>query len=289
MTIAISPRKMVCALLLLLLQLAARFEIGTAFSSSSCRTKAATLGHSSSGSSSTVLFAAKGGGDGGSSLTLYGSQGSRSPLVNWAANELELDITMGDLSKNPHPFGQIPCLEHKLINDNNSKPKVVFESGAILLYLNALSSSSQCTTTPTANEEDQTNEIYSWVCWANASLDPICFLETPNGKVYDTGLKDTNNPKIRKFDELLQDRAFLVNGDELTVADVAVASYLLYVVQFFPDVDLSTWPNMVQYMKRCASREAYGKAFGAPVQAFLLDKLDKMGSDTKNAKLFGMF
>jgi hypothetical protein len=26
--------------------------------------------------------------------------------------------------------------------------------------------------------------ITSWISWANASLDPICFLETPEGKVY---------------------------------------------------------------------------------------------------------
>ena len=41
-------------------------------------------------------------------LTLYGSPGSRSPLCNWAALELKLPLEAGDLSKNPHPFGQIP-------------------------------------------------------------------------------------------------------------------------------------------------------------------------------------
>ena len=61
-------------------------------------------------------------------LTLYGSQGSRSPLVNWAANELNLSVEAGDLSQNPHPFGQIPCL-----TDDNGV--LVFESGAILNYL----------------------------------------------------------------------------------------------------------------------------------------------------------
>jgi glutathione S-transferase/alpha,alpha-trehalase len=73
-------------------------------------------------------------------LTLYGSQGSRSPLVNWAAYESGLEISMGDLSQNPHPFGQIPCLEHKFhpqCNDDSSDIKdntvIVFESGAILL------------------------------------------------------------------------------------------------------------------------------------------------------------
>lgn len=61
-------------------------------------------------------------------LTLYGSQGSRSPLVNWGASEVGLDVTMGDLASNPHPFGQIPCLT----DDDNV---LVFESGAILQYI----------------------------------------------------------------------------------------------------------------------------------------------------------
>jgi glutathione S-transferase len=219
------------------------------------------------------------------SLTLYGSQGSRSPLVNWAAYELGLNIAMGDLSQNPHPFGQIPCLEHTNAgssDNNNNSPVVVFESGAILLYLDALSSSSS------KDPSTDKGEIYSWVCWANASLDPVCFLETPSGKVYDTGLKDTNNRRIHKLNQVLQDRRFLV-GENMSVADVAVASYLLYVVQFFPDVDLSTWPNMVRYMKDCASREAYGLAYGGKVQTFLLNKLDKqMGSADQENKMFGM-
>ena len=55
-------------------------------------------------------------------LTLYGSPGSRSPLCNWAALELNLPLEAGDLSRNPHPFGQIPCL-----TDDNDV--LVFESG----------------------------------------------------------------------------------------------------------------------------------------------------------------
>lgn len=100
-------------------------------------------------------------------LTLYGSQGSRSPLVNWALYELGLDFEMGDLAENPHPFGQIPC-----VTDDDV---VVFESGAILLYLNSISNKKL--------DAKQQAQILSWVAWANASLDPICFLETPDGKV----------------------------------------------------------------------------------------------------------
>ena len=104
-------------------------------------------------------------------ITLYGSQGSRSPLVNWALYELGLDFSMGDLEENPHPFGQIPCL-----TDENDV--MLFESGAILIYLSALAG-------PDISEKQEA-QVLSWVAWANASLDPICFLETPEGKVYVT-------------------------------------------------------------------------------------------------------
>ena len=190
---------------------------------------------------------------------------------------------MGDLAKNPHPFGQIPCLVVVRKQGGSTEEEVVFESGAILLYLDQLAAADK--------SPEKKGEIFSWVQWANASLDPICFLETPQGKVYDTGLKNTQNKKIHRLNDILGNQQFLVgDGTSLTVADVAVASYLLYVVQFFPDIDLSTWPNMVRYMKECVSREAYARAFGAPVQAFLLDKLDAMGRTANGGKkLFGMF
>eukprot|EP00579_Thalassiosira_antarctica_P007467 CAMPEP_0201893568 /NCGR_PEP_ID=MMETSP0902-20130614/38932_1 /ASSEMBLY_ACC=CAM_ASM_000551 /TAXON_ID=420261 /ORGANISM="Thalassiosira antarctica, Strain CCMP982" /LENGTH=246 /DNA_ID=CAMNT_0048425407 /DNA_START=87 /DNA_END=827 /DNA_ORIENTATION=+ len=207
-------------------------------------------------------------------LTLYGSPGSRSPLVNWAADELNLSLETGDLSKNPHPFGQIPCL-----TDDNSV--VVFESGAILNYL--LSKADK------KDDDARSAAVGSWIAWANASLDPICFLETPEGKVYDTGLRNPNR-RIEKLNQILSDSSYLVPGG-FSLADVAVSSYLLYVIQFFPDVELhSKWPHVVRYMKECAERDGYGKAFGSNTQGSCLQKLKAMQSGGgKEKKLFGMF
>jgi glutathione S-transferase len=200
--------------------------------------------------------------------TLYGHPGTRSPLVNWGAYEVGVELTMGDLSKNPHPFGQIPCL-------TDDDDVLVFESGAILHYLHDKTKES-------LNKADAAL-VTSWITWANASLDPICFLETPDGKVYDTGLKQPNK-RIDQLNNMLEKQSFLI-GDQFSLADVAVASYLLYVLQFFRDTDLSRWPNIVRYMKDCASRPAYGQAFGENVQANMVDQLE---SDPEK-KLFGMF
>jgi glutathione S-transferase len=102
---------------------------------------------------------------------------------------------------------------------------------------------------------------------------------------YDTALNKPNK-KIDRLDQILSDQDFLLGG-EFTVAVVAVASYLLYVPQFFRGIDLSRWPNVVRYMKTCASRENYAKAFSAELSAYLCETLESM--DGKSNKLFGMF
>jgi len=104
---------------------------------------------------------------------------------------------------------------------------------------------------------------------------------------YDTGLKKPNR-KIDVLNDILSRQEFLL-GNEFTVADVAVASYLLYVPQFFRDVDLSRWPNVVRYMKSCAQRPFYGRAFTPSVQQYLVDVLDSMESPGLGKKLFGMW
>jgi glutathione S-transferase len=107
---------------------------------------------------------------------------------------------------------------------------------------------------------------------------------------YDTGMKKPNK-RIDVLEKLLSKQEFLVEGG-FSLADVAVASYLLYVPQFFQGTDLSRWPNLVLYMKRCAEREAYGKAFGSNVQSYLVAACEGMmaGKDfDEKKKLFGMF
>ena len=79
---------------------------------------ASTVRHSSSASSLKM----------DSGLTLYGSQQTRSPLVNWYLEEMFIPYTQKAPRPSPHPFGQVPFL-----TDNGGVE--VFESGAILLYI----------------------------------------------------------------------------------------------------------------------------------------------------------
>ena len=123
--------------------------------------------------------------------------------------------------------------------------------------------------------------FYAAVC--NIISQFHCFPTTVH-TVYDTGLKKPNK-RIDQLDKILEKQPYLA-GENFTLADVAVASYLLYVLQFFPGVDVSRWPHVKAYMKDCCSREAYGKAFGDKVQNFLLSQL---GSEAAPKKMFGVF
>jgi glutathione S-transferase len=165
---------------------------------------------------------------------------------------------------------------------------MVFESGAILQYLH----NNHAETSP-----KDAAAVTSWITWANVSLDPICFLETPEGKVYDTALRKPNR-RINRLEEMLKEQQGddgylrLVPASGFTSADVAVTSYLLYVLMFFRNVlkDMGQWPTVLQYMKESANRSNFGKAIGEELQSSLVGKLAQApagGSDKK--KLFGVF
>lgn len=63
------------------------------------------------------------------------------------------------------------------------------------------------------------------------------------------------------LENILSKSEWLVDNT-FSVADVAVGSYLNYVPLFFRNVRPSSRPNLVKYMRRCAEREAFSKAFG---------------------------
>ena len=90
---------------------------------------------------------------------------------------------------------------------------------------------------------------------------------------------------VQVLDQLLAEQEYLVD-DAFSVADVAVCSYLNYVPLFFPSVKLTS-PNIVAYMRRCAERPAFAKAFGGGHANAVLAACDNAGSSGE--KLFGIF
>jgi glutathione S-transferase len=187
-------------------------------------------------------------------LKLFGTQGSRTPLVSWYLNEIKVPYTMVNPreDRNPNPFGGVPCLV-----DNEL---CLFESGAILLYL--ADKYGDCDT------PERRARVGVWCVWANATLDPILFKENERGQVVGTGASEENR-KLRMLDAQLEGKEYLLG--EFSVADVAVASYLLYIPQFFgAKVNFGRYKNLSAYMKRCAGRTAYRAAYPSETDQILV-------------------
>jgi glutathione S-transferase len=123
----------------------------------------------------------------------------------------------------PHPFGSMPAA-----TDDGGVS--LFESGAILLFA---ADKYGGLDTP-----EKRAAVTKWVLWANASLDPICFTENDRGQVIGSQLLAGSPRALKVLDGLLTRSTWLLGSgdDDFSVADVAVASYLLYTLLFFPNV-----------------------------------------------------
>lgn len=181
-------------------------------------------------------------------ITLHGSQQTRSPLVNWFAAEAGVPITMAPPRPSNHPFGQVPFLT----DDGGVE---IFESGAILLYLFDKAN-------PGATAAERA-KYTKWVLWSNSELDGLCFGAVPGDhRVRGTSLAKPGVRSVDTLEQILSQCEWLVGG-AFSVADVAVGSYLNYVPLFFPQTDLSSRPHIAAYMDRCAARPKFAEAFGA--------------------------
>mmetsp|Transcript_40414 Transcript_40414/g.79666 ORF Transcript_40414/g.79666 Transcript_40414/m.79666 type:complete len:264 (+) Transcript_40414:150-941(+) len=217
-------------------------------------------------------------------VSLYGTQGSRSPLVNWCLFELDVPFEQKNPREgNPNPFRQVPFLT----DDSDGADVQLFESGAILSYLYDKYGGGS-SASPAAR-----SEVNKWLIWANASLDPILFKEDGQGRVFGTGVNQ-DNKKLRYLDTVLGKQPFVL-GDQFSVADVAIAAYLLYMPQFFPSIDVGAlYPNVADYMLRCCQRDAYKKAYEREqptVEALLQKNTQERGQKGQGGekKFLGLF
>merc|ERR1719454_2748303 len=180
-------------------------------------------------------------------LQLHGSQQSRSPLVNWFADESGIELEMQAPRPSKHPFQQVPFLT----DDDGVE---VFESGAILLYL--------ADAYGEASSAKERAAYTKWVVWSNSELDGLCCGAVPGDhRVRGTSMDNPSLRSVSTLEALLSENEWLVGG-EFSVADVAVGSYLNYVPIFFPQANLGATPAIAEYMRRCASRPAFASAFG---------------------------
>ena len=176
---------------------------------------------------------------------------------------------------------------------------MVFESGAILQYLldnyqnDAANMNMNEFRRPAGSSAKESAQISSWIVWANAQLEPICCIDesTTQGRsqpglssrqefygrpgVKFEALEELNDLLGQKKRQLRDEFSppFLV-GDKFTLADVAIASYLLYIPRNFPKTNMGQWPHLISYMRDCALRQGFSAAFGTSIQNLVLDELD---------------
>eukprot|EP00638_Chattonella_subsalsa_P008534 CAMPEP_0117764010 /NCGR_PEP_ID=MMETSP0947-20121206/19089_1 /TAXON_ID=44440 /ORGANISM="Chattonella subsalsa, Strain CCMP2191" /LENGTH=158 /DNA_ID=CAMNT_0005586047 /DNA_START=309 /DNA_END=785 /DNA_ORIENTATION=- len=139
-----------------------------------------------------------------------------------------------------NPFGKLPVISQGDLN--------IFESGAILLYI-----ADKYGDLKTPEERALAAQ---WAMFANASLGPALFITETREKTFQ-GTMDVLNEILSKEDYLV--------SNTFSVSDIAVGAYLCYLPLFFPDMDLSPWPAVQDYMARLSDREAFKNTVGARV------------------------
>mmetsp|Transcript_17767 Transcript_17767/g.30858 ORF Transcript_17767/g.30858 Transcript_17767/m.30858 type:complete len:233 (+) Transcript_17767:65-763(+) len=150
-------------------------------------------------------------------------------------DEIRLDTKQSehkDNRKNPHPFMKVPSL---MVGD-----AVIFESGALLLYLQRKYDSQGLS-------ELQLGEISSWVFWANASFGPGIISERT---------RESTVESLGVIDAIVAKRQYLTSADRLTAADIAVV-YLIEGVKKFIPFDTSKFTNLNKYVQRLTSSDSY--------------------------------
>lgn len=134
-------------------------------------------------------------------------------------------------------MGKVPA-----ILDGNLK---LWESGAILLYL-----AEKYEKKPTLLEEEAI--VTQWVFFANATLSPALFTEEK---------RKTEMPRLlAALNQVLQNKSFLV-GNNLSAADIGVASYLYYAKILVP-VNYNQYPAINSYLNSMEERPAFKNTLG---------------------------
>jgi glutathione S-transferase len=189
-------------------------------------------------------------------LTLYGGARSRASMPRWYLEEKgipyqwqQLDMDAGEHRQEPfltiNPFGKVPAL----VEEDPALPGgrlQLFESGAILLYL-AERHGGECQTAAERGLAQQ------WVLFANATLATALFVPSNREREF---------PRLMEvLDGLLSGGRPLI-GTGWGVADCAVNAYLAYLPIFFPQIDLSPYPNVQATIAATQQRPAYQRGMG---------------------------
>ena len=200
-------------------------------------------------------------------LKLYGGARSRASMPRWYLEEkgiayewIQLDMEAGEHKGDTfgaiNPFAKVPALVDETLRAPGGKPLQLFESGAILLHL-ADHHANEFTGTA-AEVAAQRALANQWILFANATLAVALFVPSNREREF---------PQLMGvLDGLLAGGRSLLAGPwgdpAWSVADCAVNAYLAYLPIFFPQIDLTPYPNVQATIAATQARPAYQRGMG---------------------------
>jgi len=200
-------------------------------------------------------------------LTVYGQSGSRAMRTLWMVEELgvayeHVPTRFKDQAHESeflaiNPNGRVPAIDHDGL--------VVWESMAINLYL-ARAFPGELTPEGLAEETG----ALQWSFWVMTEVEkPLLYglfhtlgmfgLEKSAAKAGNY-LKELDRP-FAVLEQHLADREHIL-GERFTVADLNVAGVLSFAELM--DLDLSPWPRLAAWFRRCLDRPALARARALP-------------------------
>ena len=189
-------------------------------------------------------------------ITIYGGQNTRASIIRWYLEEKGIPYQLVDIALSSgqnlqaeflavNPFGKLPAMCDQSVTDAEGRPITLFESGAILLHLAEHHGQEEMT----ASEKSL---ISQWTHFANSTLAFAIFVPDQKTKVL---------PRLLKQLNMQLSEGFLV-GNTWGAADCAVTAYLAYIKLFFPNEDLSPYPQIDLLIEETKRRPAYKKVMG---------------------------
>src|SRR5580658_7206091 len=196
-------------------------------------------------------------------LSIYGVARTRAFRALWVAEELgipyrHMPVEIGDEGARAPEFASL--------NPNGRLPFIddggfgLFESLAITLYLAKKHSSGKLYPGTLEGEA----RAWQWSLWAVTEVDrgvniwSLHAVRLPpaerNNALREEALKIIASP-FKVLDAAVAQQPYLL-GNEFTVADLNVAAVISRAV----DMDLSAWPHLKAWLRRCLDRPAAGDA-----------------------------
>ncbi|CAI7638783.1 hypothetical protein N7533_010377 [Penicillium manginii] len=203
--------------------------------------------------------------------TIYSYSPSPRVMKTQAAaniNGLELSIpefTMGVTNKTPDfvskfPLGKVPAFEA-------ADGTVIFESDAIAQYVaeSGPAAGQLMGATPAGRAS-----IRQWICFAQGEiLDPVQQLALWRIKLvpYDAATETKALERLERslacLETHLQGRTWFVDGDKISMADITVASALVWGFAMAIDAEMRPkYPTVVAWYERVLQQEGVKQAFG---------------------------